>query len=98
MESEDDFDMQDANNNDVESADDDFYSGADDDAAYAFDSDDADVADYEFIDHDTDDSDDINSHRHQVLPVPSRVHLQLYTCIYLFFSVFRSSLYWLLFC
>ncbi|XP_031249338.1 probable E3 ubiquitin-protein ligase ARI8 [Pistacia vera] len=67
MESEDDFDMQDAN----ESAeDDDFYSGGDDDAvgpAYAYDSDDdADVADYEFIDNDSDDSDDLVSHRHQL--------------------------------
>ncbi|KAJ8746836.1 hypothetical protein K2173_003842 [Erythroxylum novogranatense] len=53
MESDDEFDMQDA--------DDDFYSGADD----AFDSDDADVADYEFIDHDSDDSGDFMSHRHQ---------------------------------
>ncbi|KAH7571288.1 hypothetical protein ACOSP7_013702 [Xanthoceras sorbifolium] len=62
MESEDDVDMQDAN----ESAeDDDFYSGGDDDAgpAYAFDSDDAD--DYEFIDNDSDDSDDLASHRQQ---------------------------------
>lgn len=65
MESEDEFDMQDAN----ESAeDDDFYSGGEDDAApsYAYDSDDADVADYEFIDNDSDDSDDLVSHRHQV--------------------------------
>ncbi|XP_015572195.1 probable E3 ubiquitin-protein ligase ARI8 [Ricinus communis] len=58
MDSEDDFDMQDAA---AESADDDFYSGGDD----AFDSDDADVADYEFIDNDSDDSDDLISHRHQ---------------------------------
>ncbi|KAJ4721664.1 RBR-type E3 ubiquitin transferase [Melia azedarach] len=65
MESEDEFDMQDAN----ESAeDDDFYSGGEDDAApsYAYDSDDADVADYEFIDNDSDDSDDLVSHRHQL--------------------------------
>ncbi|WCJ38898.1 RING/U-box superfamily protein [Euphorbia peplus] len=58
MESEDDFDMQDAA---AESADDDFYSGGDD----AFDSDDADVADYEFVDNDSDDSDELASHRHQ---------------------------------
>ncbi|KDP26913.1 hypothetical protein JCGZ_18071 [Jatropha curcas] len=58
MESEDEFDMQDAA---ADSADDDFYSGGDD----AFDSDDADVADYEFIDNDSDDSDDLISHRHQ---------------------------------
>ncbi|XP_044499740.1 probable E3 ubiquitin-protein ligase ARI8 [Mangifera indica] len=67
MESEDDFDMQDAN----ESAeDDDFYSGFDDDAAgpaYAYDSDDdADVADYEFMHNDSDDSDDHIFHRHQL--------------------------------
>ncbi|XP_044482540.1 probable E3 ubiquitin-protein ligase ARI8 isoform X2 [Mangifera indica] len=67
MESEDDFDMQDAN----ESAeDDDFYSGGDDNAAgpaQAYDSDnDAEVADYEFIDNDSDDSDDILSHRYQL--------------------------------
>ncbi|CAI0401922.1 unnamed protein product [Linum tenue] len=55
MESEDDFDMQDA----AESAEDDFYSGGDD----GFDTDDAD--DYEFIDNDSDDSDDLVSHRHQ---------------------------------
>ena len=59
MDSEDEFDMQDA----AESADDDFYSGGDD----GFDTDDADVADYEFIDNDSDDSDDLISHRHQVL-------------------------------
>ncbi|KAJ8753062.1 hypothetical protein K2173_011830 [Erythroxylum novogranatense] len=53
MESEEELDMQDA--------DDDFYSGVDD----AFDSDDADVADYEFMDHDSDDSLDLISHRHQ---------------------------------
>ncbi|KAJ9169235.1 hypothetical protein P3X46_017447 [Hevea brasiliensis] len=58
MDSEDEFDMQDAA---AESADDDFYSGGDD----AFDSDDADVADYEFIDNDSDDSDDLISHRYQ---------------------------------
>lgn len=60
MDSEDEFDMQDAA---AESADDDFYSGGDD----VFDSDDADVADYEFIDNDSDDSDDLISHRYQVL-------------------------------
>ncbi|KAJ9176073.1 hypothetical protein P3X46_011423 [Hevea brasiliensis] len=58
MDSEDEFDMQDAA---AESADDDFYSGGDD----AFESDDADVADFEFIDNDSDDSDDLISHRHQ---------------------------------
>uniref|UniRef100_A0A2C9UMJ5 RBR-type E3 ubiquitin transferase n=1 Tax=Manihot esculenta TaxID=3983 RepID=A0A2C9UMJ5_MANES len=58
MDSEDEFDMQDAA---AESADDDFYSGGDD----VFDSDDADVADYEFIDNDSDDSDDLISHRYQ---------------------------------
>lgn len=65
MESEDEFDMQDAN---ASAEEDDFYSGGDDDAApaYAFDSDDADVADYEFIDNDSDDSDDLVSNRHQV--------------------------------
>ncbi|KAH9670513.1 RING-type domain-containing protein [Citrus sinensis] len=65
MESEDEFDMQDAN---ASAEEDDFYSGGDDDAApaYAFDSDDADVADYEFIDNDSDDSDDLVSNRHQL--------------------------------
>ncbi|CAN1262153.1 Probable E3 ubiquitin-protein ligase ARI8 [Linum perenne] len=57
MESEDEFDMLDA----AESAEDDFYSGGDD----GFDSDDADVADYEFMGNDSDDSDDLISHRHQ---------------------------------
>ncbi|CAN0859880.1 Probable E3 ubiquitin-protein ligase ARI8 [Linum grandiflorum] len=57
MESEDEFDMQDA----AESAEDDFYSGGDD----GFDSDDAGVADFEFISNDSDDSDDLISHRHQ---------------------------------
>ena len=52
--------MQDAA---AESAEDDFYSGGEEDG---FDSDDADVADYEFIDNDSDDSDDLVSHRHQV--------------------------------
>ncbi|XP_034691585.1 probable E3 ubiquitin-protein ligase ARI8 isoform X1 [Vitis riparia] len=55
MESEDD--MHDAN--DAESLDD-FYSGE-----TAADSDDLDAADYEFIDNDSDDSDDLTSHRHQ---------------------------------
>uniref|UniRef100_A0A6N2LQ40 RBR-type E3 ubiquitin transferase n=1 Tax=Salix viminalis TaxID=40686 RepID=A0A6N2LQ40_SALVM len=59
MESEDEFDMHDAA---AESAEDDFYSGGEEDG---FDSDDADVADYEFIDNDSDDSDDLISHRHQ---------------------------------
>ncbi|XP_059437764.1 probable E3 ubiquitin-protein ligase ARI8 [Corylus avellana] len=74
MESEDEFDMHDAHDDEehdavsVDNDDDDFYSGGDDDGtanAFAFDSDDADVADYEFIDNDSDDSDDIASHRHQ---------------------------------
>lgn len=56
MESEDD--MHDAN--DEESLED-FYSGE-----TAADSDDLDAADYEFIDNDSDDSDDLTSHRHQV--------------------------------
>lgn len=65
MESEDDFDMHDANN---ESGEDDFYSGGEDDAGAmaVYDDSDADVADYEFIDNDSDDSDDLISHRHQV--------------------------------
>ncbi|EOY09682.1 IBR domain-containing protein isoform 1 [Theobroma cacao] len=64
MESEDDIDMHDANN---ESGEDDFYSGGDDDAGAmaAYDDSDADVADYEFIDNDSDDSDDLVSHRYQ---------------------------------
>ncbi|GLT27961.1 hypothetical protein SLA2020_029240 [Shorea laevis] len=64
MESEDDIDMQDANN---ESGDDDFYSGGDDEAAALalYDDSDADMADYEFIDNDSDDSDILVSHRHQ---------------------------------
>ncbi|CAN1262155.1 Probable E3 ubiquitin-protein ligase ARI8 [Linum perenne] len=62
MESEDEFDMLDA----AESAEDDFYSGGDD----GFDSDDADVADYEFMGNDSDDSDDLISHRHQVCLSP----------------------------
>ncbi|KAK8514594.1 hypothetical protein V6N13_103244 [Hibiscus sabdariffa] len=69
MESEDEFDMHDANNESGE--EDDFYSGGDDDGddagpiAAAYDDSDADVADYEFIDNDSDDSDDLVSHRHQ---------------------------------
>lgn len=63
MESEDEFDMHDANDDDN---DEDFYSGGDDDAAAAMDSDDAGVADYEFIDNDSDDSNDVASHRYQV--------------------------------
>ncbi|KAH7542232.1 hypothetical protein FEM48_Zijuj02G0051600 [Ziziphus jujuba var. spinosa] len=65
MDSEDEFDMHDANGDDDDDNDDDFYSGGDDDAAAAMDSDEADVADYEFIDNDSDDSDDIASHRYQ---------------------------------
>lgn len=57
MDSEDD--MHDAN--DAESLDDDFYSGE-----TAMDSDDGDAADYEFIDNDSDDSDDLLSRRSQV--------------------------------
>ncbi|KAL8253346.1 hypothetical protein R6Q59_037039 [Mikania micrantha] len=53
-----DDDMHDAN--DVESLDDGFYSGE-----TAMDSDDGDAADYEFIDNDSDDSDDHVSHRSQ---------------------------------
>ncbi|KAJ9546096.1 hypothetical protein OSB04_025803 [Centaurea solstitialis] len=56
MDSEDD--MHDAN--DAESVDDDFYSGE-----TAMDSDDGDAADYEFIDNDSDDSNDLVSHRSQ---------------------------------
>lgn len=56
MDSEDD--MHDAN--DAESLDDDFYSGE-----TAMDSDDGDAADYEFIDNDSDDSDDLLSRRSQ---------------------------------
>ncbi|KAL4553954.1 hypothetical protein LXL04_039927 [Taraxacum kok-saghyz] len=56
MDSEDD--MHDAN--DAESLDDDFYSGE-----TVMDSDDGDAADYEFIDDDSDDSDDLLSRRSQ---------------------------------
>lgn len=56
MDSEDD--MHDAN--DAESLDDGFYSGE-----TAMDSDDGDAADYEFIDNDSDDSDDLLSRRSQ---------------------------------
>ncbi|XP_057962909.1 probable E3 ubiquitin-protein ligase ARI8 isoform X2 [Malania oleifera] len=57
MDSEDD--MHDAN--DIESLDDDFYSGG-----TAMDSDDAlEAADFEFIDNDSDDSDELVSHRYQ---------------------------------
>lgn len=67
MDSEDEFDMHDANEDDDDDNDDeDFYSGGEDDAAAALDSDDAEIADYEFIDNDSDDSDDVMSHRHQV--------------------------------
>ena len=68
MESEDDIDMHDANN---ESGEDEFYSGGDDDAGAlaAYDDSDADVADYEFIDNDSYDSDDLVSHRHQVFDI-----------------------------
>ncbi|XP_009361570.2 probable E3 ubiquitin-protein ligase ARI8 [Pyrus x bretschneideri] len=60
MDSDEECDMLDANDDD-----DDFYSGGDDDAAAAMDSDDAGVADYEFIDNDSDDSNDVASHRYQ---------------------------------
>ncbi|VVA13151.1 PREDICTED: probable E3 [Prunus dulcis] len=63
MESDDEFDMLDANDDDDN--DEDFYSGGDDDAAAAMDSDEAGVADYEFIDNDSDDSNDVASHRYQ---------------------------------
>lgn len=59
MDSEDD--MLDAN--DLESLDDEFYSGE-----TGMGSDDGD-ADYGFVDNDSDDSDDIVSHRQQVTPV-----------------------------
>lgn len=70
MESEDELDMHDAHDDDDEDNEDAFYSGGDDDAA-AIDSDDADVGDYEFIDNDSDDSDDMVSYRHQVDFVPN---------------------------
>ncbi|KAJ7978294.1 RBR-type E3 ubiquitin transferase [Quillaja saponaria] len=64
MESEDDFDMQDADDGgESVDNDDDFYSGGEEDAALY--SDDADAAGYEFIDNDSDDSDDITLYRHQ---------------------------------
>ncbi|CAI9090820.1 OLC1v1025679C2 [Oldenlandia corymbosa var. corymbosa] len=60
MDSEDEMSMHDAN--DAESLDDDFYSG---DGA---DSDEADITmDYEFIDNDSDDSDDFPSHHRSQL-------------------------------
>ncbi|KAL3523288.1 hypothetical protein ACH5RR_016122 [Cinchona calisaya] len=56
MESDDEMLMHDAN--DVDSLDDDFYSGG-----VGADSDEADViVDYDFIDNDSDDSDDLSSH------------------------------------
>ena len=60
--------MHDANDDeeDDDDNDDHFYSGGDDDAVAGLDSDDADMADYEFIDNDSDDSDDVVSHRFQV--------------------------------
>ncbi|KAE8664109.1 putative E3 ubiquitin-protein ligase ARI8 [Hibiscus syriacus] len=68
MESEDEFDMHDANNESGE--EDDFYSGGDDDdddaePVGAYENSDADVADYDFIDNDSDDSDYLVYHRHQ---------------------------------
>ncbi|CAK9170763.1 unnamed protein product [Ilex paraguariensis] len=54
MESEDDM-------HDAESFDDDFYSGE-----TAVESDDANAMDYEFMDNDSDDSDDVLSHRYQI--------------------------------
>lgn len=65
MESEDELDMHDAHDDDDDDNEENFYSGGDDDAA-AIDSDDADVGDYEFVDNDSDDSDDMVSYRHQV--------------------------------
>ena len=68
MESEDELDMHDAHDDDDDDSvdnEEDFYSGGEDDAA-AIDSDDADVGDYEFVDNDSDDSDDMVSYRHQV--------------------------------
>ncbi|CAK9149761.1 unnamed protein product [Ilex paraguariensis] len=56
MESEDDM-------HDAESFDDDFYSGE-----TAVESDDANAMDYEFMDNDSDDSDDVLSHRYQDEP------------------------------
>ncbi|KAL4566979.1 hypothetical protein LXL04_022549 [Taraxacum kok-saghyz] len=70
MDSEDD--MHDAN--DAESLDDDFYSGE-----TVMDSDDGDAADYEFIDNDSDDSDDLLSRRSQqnyTILNESDIHLQ----------------------
>lgn len=67
MESEDELDMHDAHDDDGSvDNEEDFYSGGDDDGA-AIDSDDADVGDYEFVDNDSDDSDDMVSYRHQVI-------------------------------
>lgn len=57
MDSEDD--MHDAN--DLESLDDDFYSGE-----TGIGSDDG-YGDYDFVDNDSDDSEDITSHRQQVI-------------------------------
>ncbi|GKV27956.1 hypothetical protein SLEP1_g37066, partial [Rubroshorea leprosula] len=64
MDSEDDFDMQDANN---ESGVDDFFSGGDNEANAmpVYDDSDADGGDYEFIDYDSEDSDANAHHRHQ---------------------------------
>lgn len=63
MDSEDEFDMHDAHDDDDD--DEHFYSGGDDDAVAALDSDEAEIADYEFIDNDSDDS-DVISHWYQV--------------------------------
>lgn len=62
MDSEDEFDMHDAHDDDDD--DEHFYSGGDDDAVAALDSDEAEIADYEFIDNDSDDS-DVISHWYQ---------------------------------
>ena len=59
--------MQDANDGEDDDNDDRFYSGGDDDAAVAIDSDDADIGDYDFVDNDSDDSDDVISNRYQVV-------------------------------
>lgn len=90
MESEDELDMHDAHDDDDDSVDneEDFYSGGDDDAA-GIDSDDADVGDYEFVDNDSDDSDDMVSYRHQVLIVP-------FLCF--IFCVFAMGIQTLRFC
>ncbi|KAJ6817810.1 putative E3 ubiquitin-protein ligase ARI7 [Iris pallida] len=76
MDSEDD--MHDAN--DLESPDDDFYSGE-----TGMGSDDGD-GDYDFVDNDSDDSEDITSHRQQVIrsgKIPSLIVSSLVSLIFL---------------